>query len=256
MPFFYILNNKKLIKCGILIKKKRERKDMNLEHFIASEFNTETVDRQVAEQEKIISRAQKKIEELKSMQMQQNEDPWYEWDGVSFYARNFDTYNHYRDRELDRTFFSNYESFVKDIILCLDSDFEYEADRDFYIVSPNKEEYKVEELPSLPLVKEYFERKELQKKLKPPTAMENVLHDSIRSLDGKIKETEKYTANYIETLQEEKEKKEKQLQELQEKRKAKNKIEIVNRISEIDGLLRCIDNGLASKRKRKSSFSW
>lgn len=215
---------------------------MNLEQFIASEFNTETIDRRIWAEEKIISQTKKKIQELESIRMEQNEKPWYEWEGVSFSASFRDTQLLEFGSELLPTF----EDFVVAIIKEKDNDFHYSEYKDFYIVSPNEEEYKVPNLKELPFVKEYFERKELQKNLSLTTfnTMLTVLQSTIQSMENKIKETDKYTEKYIQTLQEEKEKKEKQLEILQQKRKDESDSKVVNRIQEINTLLHRIDEKL------------
>lgn len=210
--------------------------------FIQDQFNDNTIDDQILAQKNVISRAEREIVRLTEIRAEQANIPWYRWDGVTFNHFGFYHSDGYRSHHACSDTFKSYEEFVRVIIEAIDPDVQYSGadDSDFIIVSPNGRRHKLEsdELRNLPLVKEYFERKDLQATLKKDQKEIEEFDQDINRYAREMEATDKYTEIYIKSLHEE------QLKIIQERDEFKAKLESgesLKRLKELNEILRCVD---------------
>lgn len=213
---------------------------LTLHKFVKQKFNSDTINTQINEQEKVIASAEREIERLESIREDQQKLPWYRWDGISFEHEGWDHINGYcSNKTLSKTY-KNYEEFASQVIKSADSDLRnsgFDPDHSvFTIVSPGQDFYDLnsEERFELPLVKEYFERKKLRKEMKKEESEVLSLDREIDRLAKEIDEKDKYTESYIESLQQ------KQAEAIKEREDRKEQLEngqVAQRLRELDELL-------------------
>lgn len=211
-------------------------------HFIQEQFNDETIDDQIYEQRRIIAKAEQEIKRLNAIREEQESKPWHQWDSVKFTHIGYSHSDGYRSHRTCKDTFKTYEEFVRVILKNIDPDnrFGGEDDSDFIIISPNGHDYDLEadEIRNLPLVKEFFERKELRKLLKKEERELYSIEDDINHLKKEIEATDKYTEAYIQSLRE------KQSLVISERDELRTKIEnseTSKRLKDLDELLSEID---------------
>ena len=216
-------------------------------NFLSKYFNENTIDKQIQQQQEIIQKIEKRIVELNSLKEIQLHKPWYEWDSVKFIHYLFENINRYRDFQYSPQEFLSYYEFVCCIIKHLDDDLRDESDvysSDFIIVSPTGESFIFQgnEAKILPLVTEYFERKQIEKNLGELKKEIQYIENRILLIDKELTETDKYTQSYLEQLKERKKKL------VSSKDELKKKQEVMNyEIEKLNFILRKIDSKLQNE---------
>lgn len=177
--------------------------------FISSQFNENTIDNQIRQQEELISKAQQKIDTLTSLKDYQTQLPWYKWNDVTFQLHEYDSDNSYCDTDCGITVFKSYEEFASEILKVL---FPHLTKRErfgsftkiFEIISPTGELYSLDfGLNELPLVKEFIERDDLRKVIKKFDDQIEKLELKEKGLKLIIEEKDKYNESYIENQKKE-----------------------------------------------------
>lgn len=214
-----------------------------LNEFIKNNFNEDTICSQINFQKKIIQMAEREIERLKSLKEKQENIPWYFWDGVKYQISTFGNYDGYRSHHNWTRHYKSYKDFVIDSLRELDPDFNISDSTDFIIYAPMGEKYHIgyEEIKEMNLIKEYFERKELNNKLKNAEQEIKDIYKDISSLENDINNVNKYNKEYIDKLIERKIIIENEKVELEKKL---NISFIQYRIEEINNMLKEIDEAL------------
>lgn len=176
---------------------------MSFNDFLQNNFNDDTISKQIGQQERIIAQAEKEIRLLQKTKEEQQGTAWYNWNGVKFQEKMYDSCNRYRDQFLGTQIIAFYEDFISRIIENNYEDRGNGGDIDFIIISPTGEEHILdsEEMEELPLLKEYLLRKELKEKYKRQDQQIEDLERKVSSLDHQIQQTEKYTSLYIAQLE-------------------------------------------------------
>ncbi|WCF11545.1 hypothetical protein NDS46_31810 (plasmid) [Paenibacillus thiaminolyticus] len=222
-----------------------------IEDFISGNFNDETIGEQIRQQEKIINNAEREIERLNLLRSKQKNMQWFQWNGTSFIHVGYSHSDGFRSHRNCKDVYTNYEDFVITILNEIDHDtrnFYRNDDSDFYIVSPSEESYLVNggELRTLPLVKEYFERKELQKTIKAMDKELNKLRTEFYQLDKEVANTEKYTHQYISFLIDRKREIQKDIDE--KSRNFTKSSTVIKRLNELNQLLSNLDKKMDIKK--------
>lgn len=227
---------------------------MRFQDFVTEAYNDGTLDGQISKQEQIIRRAEEQIRHLESLRKKQKNTPWQEWEGTKFVSDVYDSYNSYRDTHCGRSEYTSYLDFVKAIILERDFRFNRNNEMEFKILSPNGEEYEVDDdsEKEMPLLAEYFERIEIEKSIKDITRSLNDLEKQIRHLDAEISQTDKYSEKFIQELKEEKKEAESKLKRIESQ--AKNENENYIRVMELNKVLSEVDEKLKPHQRKLHAF--
>ena len=227
---------------------------MRFQEYVKSAYNDGTLDGQISKRDQIIRRAEEQIRHLESLREKQKNTPWQEWEGTRFVSDVYDSYNSYRDTHCGRSEYTNYLDFVTAIILERDSRFNRNNEMEFKILSPNGEEYEVDDdsEKDMPLLAEYFERMKIEKSIKDITRSLNDLEKEIRNLDAEISQTDKYSEKFIQELKEEKKEAESKLERAESQAKHEN--EDYRRVMELNKVLSEVDEKLKHHQRKQFAF--
>jgi hypothetical protein len=214
-----------------------------LNDFIEENFNNKIIESQIEEERVKIRISEAKIEKLKLSGQEVNKNNWYMWNGISFLHQGYSHHNGYRSNHNGTDIIEKYEEFVVCILINTDKDIAFlplNDDSDFYIISPIHKQYLLssKDIKNLPLIVEYYEREELNKKL--DVYLENIktLNFDINAIELDCQKTEMYTDLYISNLREQQSKLKDQLTLFE---KEDLFILIENRIEEINEILKNVD---------------
>jgi hypothetical protein len=176
--------------------------------------------------------------------VEQNEKPWYEWEGVSFYKNAFCHNNGYRDHYVGEKTTNNYLEFVGwylgDSIAHLK-----EADStDFEVINPVGQRFLLtsEDLDGLPLVKEFLQREELKKNYLSDMVKIKKLEKDKLNISSELKQTDKYSELYLLKLQDQYNLVNNELNEF--KQTYSHEGEYQNQMNQLDEILKGVDEEL------------